>query len=419
MNVIKAARATKTRRTAKAPSPTEDVVAQQYQRWQYPEPIPDLGAWLVDNWQWFDPSHAHRLLWPDRPYRPDLDILVAGCGTNQAAVLAYTNPDARVTAVDVSEPSLEHHRYLKRKHDLDNLDVRMLPIEELPSLSKDFDLVMSTGVLHHLADPTAGMTALAQCLRPDGVLAVMLYATYGRFGVELLQGIFRELGLQQDLASLQMVKAAIATLPRNHPVRSYMTVAPDLNTDAGVVDTFLHGRDRSYTVPQCLELVSDSGLVFQDWLLRTTYYPTGTDEFHRAIDALPDPQMWAVMERINTSNACHFFTACHPQRPPSSYRIDFSSEQAPDYIPLMRYRCGLNGTQVFRPGFQMSLEPMQLAFLQRVDTLRTIREIAEHVAGSGIVADPNTAELIDYGRNLFRRLWRQDFITVDLSRTTS
>lgn len=94
-------------------NPLDDSVARQYERWIYPEPIEDLPGWLAHNWQWFDPSHAHRLFWPDRPYRPDLDILIAGCGTNQAAVFAYTNPGAKVVALDVSAASLAHHRSLK------------------------------------------------------------------------------------------------------------------------------------------------------------------------------------------------------------------------------------------------------------------------------------------------------------------
>ena len=72
--------------------PRADVVTHQYERWRYPHPIQDLDAWIPNNWEWFDPVHAHRVLWPDREYKPDLDILIAGCGTNQAAVFAYTNP---------------------------------------------------------------------------------------------------------------------------------------------------------------------------------------------------------------------------------------------------------------------------------------------------------------------------------------
>lgn len=44
--------------------PLADVVAQQYERWVYPEPIQDVPGWLERNWQWFDPSHSARVLWP-------------------------------------------------------------------------------------------------------------------------------------------------------------------------------------------------------------------------------------------------------------------------------------------------------------------------------------------------------------------
>jgi cyclopropane fatty-acyl-phospholipid synthase-like methyltransferase len=67
----------------------------------------------------------------DRELKPDLDILIAGCGTNQAAVFAYTNRTARIHAVDISQSSLNHQQYLKDKHGLQNLELHLLPIEEL------------------------------------------------------------------------------------------------------------------------------------------------------------------------------------------------------------------------------------------------------------------------------------------------
>ena len=87
-------------------------------------PIQDLEQWLASNWEWFDPSHAHRVLWPDREYKADLDILITGSDTNQAAVFAFMNPDAKVVAVDMSQPSLDHQQYLKDKHGLFNLELR-------------------------------------------------------------------------------------------------------------------------------------------------------------------------------------------------------------------------------------------------------------------------------------------------------
>jgi len=404
-------------------SPRVDIVAQQYQKWQYPEPIQNLEFWLRDNWQWYDPSHAHRILWPDRPYQPDMDILIAGCGTNQAAVFAYTNRSAKVVAVDVSQPSLDHTRFLKDKYSLKNLETHLLPIEDLPSLGKDFDLVVSTGVLHHMADPPVGMKALADCLRPGGVAALMLYARYGRTGVEIMQSIFRELDLHQDDESLRMVKYALTCLAPDHPLQSYLSIAPDLQFDAGLVDTFLHGRDRSYTVEGCIDLVESAGLVFGEWFLKTPYYPPmlidPDNEFFGAVNALPDRTLWAVMERIRTTNACHFFTASRPERPEASYRIDFASPAALDYIPLMRLRVGVRGQEIERPGWSLRLSPTHLAFAQLVDGDRSIRDIAGRVAGSGVLATTDLGELEAIGLELFEGLWRTDFIAVDLSRAAA
>ncbi len=399
--------------------PKADVVSRQYERWRYPEPIQDLEAWLRGSWQWFDPSHASRIFWPDREYKRDLDILIAGCGTNQAAVFAFTNPDAKVVGVDISQPSLDHQQYLKDKHGLWNLDLRLLPIEELPTLGMDFDLIVSTGVLHHMADPAAGMKALAACLRPDGAIGVMLYAKYGRLGVEIMESVFRDFGLRQDDASVRVVKETISLLPADHPARSYLKISNDSQYDAVLVDTFLHGRARSYSVDDCLDLVSSAGLEFQGWLLKAPYYHhdllTAAPEFYPVLSALPERKIWSVMERIHTLNACHFFLACRTDRPQESYAVDFSTKDSLDYVPLMRMRCGLSGSQLLRPDWRMTLNAAQLPFVQNVDGTRTIGEIAAIVAQGRGPGRGRIADFEKFGRKLFQALWRLDFLAMGLN----
>jgi SAM-dependent methyltransferase len=400
--------------------PRADVVSSQYERWRYPQPIQELEGWAGSNWEWFDPVHAHRILWPDREYKPDLDILIAGCGTNQAAIFAYTNPAARVVAVDISQPSLDHQQYLKDKHGLWNLELHRLPIEELPTLELDFDLIVSTGVLHHLSDPLVGMETLADRLRRNGALAVMLYAKYGRIGVEMLESVFRDMGLHQDDTSVQIVKETISVLSPDHPIHSYMKLARDLqSSDAALVDTFLHGRQRSYTVEECVDLVTSAGLVFQGWLLKAPYYPHDLFEppsgVYPALNGLPEAKLWSVMERVQTLNACHFFMACRPERPKESYTIDFSTVDSLDYVPLMRMRCGLSGAEIFRPDWSLSLNAAQLPFVQHVDGRRTIREIAERVAQSGESRRGGAVDIEKFSRKLFQSLWRLDFLAMALN----
>jgi SAM-dependent methyltransferase len=396
--------------------PLADIVASQYETWIYPEPIEDVPAWLQHHWQWFDPSHAHRLMWPDRDYRPGMDILVAGCGTNQAAIIAYTNPTATVVAIDVSDAALTHHRHLADVYDLRNLQLHRLPIEEVGSLERDFDLIMSTGVLHHMADPERGIRSLADCLRQEGVLAIMLYARYGRIGVELMQSVFRDLGMTQTSDDVAMVRDALAHLRADHPLNSYLPLAPDLQDDAGIVDTFLHGRERAYSIDECRDLVASAGLVFQDVFLKAPYYarPSTSSAFLTAVGRLPRERQWSIMERVNSANACHFFLACRSDRPRKNYEIDFVTGDPLTYIPFLRKGCRLDGDVIHRSDWSLPLEPTQRVLAESIDGHRTIAEIVTDLISRGTLARTDESEVRSLAQHTFRMLWQGDFVALGI-----
>ena len=151
------------------------------------------------------------------------------------------------------------------------------------------------------------------------------------------------MGLRQDDASVHIVEETISVLPAKHPLRTYFKTEGDweLLYDAAVVDTFLHGRDRSYDVDDCLDLVTSAGLEFQGWLINAPYYPhdlfrPGTGAYD-ALTELPERQLWLVMERLHMFAACHFLMACRPERPKEIYTIDFSAPACLDYVPMMRF----------------------------------------------------------------------------------
>ncbi|MBO0865222.1 MAG: SAM-dependent methyltransferase, partial [Mycobacterium sp.] len=129
---------------------------------------------------------------------------------------------------------------------------------------------------------------------------------------------------------------------------------------------------------------------------------------------LPEPKLWSVMERIHSLNGCHFFMACSPDRPKESYTIDFSTMESLDYVPLMRMRCGVAGSEVFRPDWRLNLNPAQLPFVRHIDGRRTIREIAAAVAQSGASPRASVADLEKFGRKLYQSLWRLDFLAIAL-----
>ena len=108
-----------------------DAVRQFYDLLPYPAPVSDLDGYRK-LWQDQDRSRwLFRLFWPSGMFCEDQDILVAGCGTSQAAKHAMREPKARVTAIDLSKTSIRHTRDLKEKYGLDNLEVHQLSVPQL------------------------------------------------------------------------------------------------------------------------------------------------------------------------------------------------------------------------------------------------------------------------------------------------
>lgn len=397
-------------------NPLSDCVADQYLTWPYPAPIWDIESWLRTNWEWYDPSHAHRLFWPSSDYKRDMNILIAGCGCNQAAIFAFNNPFAKIVAIDINPAAISHHEVLKQKYKLNNLDLHLLPIEQANDLKLKFDLIVSTGSLHHLSDPNRGITTLAECLRPDGVIAIMVYAKYGRIGVEIMQSVFRDLALRQDKASIAAVKDAISILPKLHPAAAYLGLANDLNSDAGWIDTYLSSRETSYSIDDCIRLVDQAGLVFHDLFFKSPYYPPiqTNNLFYSAVKKLPKHKQWSIIERINSINACHFFTAYHSSHRNKNYDIDFGSSKFLRFIPSFRYRCGIDENQIFRPGLKLNLDPLSLSVVQKMDGQKAIGDILIETSINDTLDIKLDGYSVEYVGELFQALWQSDFIEIKL-----
>src|SRR5580658_7400326 len=76
-----------------------DEVARQYEAFPYPAFDPQWDKYFAFG----DPSVFSPLLWPEGPPRKNLRILVAGCGTVEAARCAIRNPGCEVLGIDISE----------------------------------------------------------------------------------------------------------------------------------------------------------------------------------------------------------------------------------------------------------------------------------------------------------------------------
>jgi SAM-dependent methyltransferase len=318
------------------------AVAEQvrsfYDRHPYPPPVDDLESYRR---RWDDLRRRradHHLFWPARPYRDDPSILVAGCGTAQAAKHALRWPRARVIGIDVSATSVRFTEALKRKHDIANLEVRQLSLERAAELNVRFDQIVCTGVLHHLPDPPAGLTALRDALAPGGVLYLMVYAPYGRTGIYMVQDLCRRLGIRPVAEEIPALVAALGALPAEHPLAALLRRAPDFRNASALADALLHPQDRAYSVPQLFDFIRDAGLAFVRWFRQAPYNPRCgvLDRLPQRtrLMQLPAEEQYAAAELFRGTMLCHSLAVrrdddVHAPRP-----VSFAGEAWADYVPI-------------------------------------------------------------------------------------
>jgi SAM-dependent methyltransferase len=392
---------------APAPAP-DDVVARQYEAWAYPPPVDDMVEAIAGGyWEYADIPACGPVFWPDRRDVGDLDILVAGCGTNQAAYVALRNPTSRVLAIDISRASLAHTKYLAEKHGLRNLEVRLLDLNRVAALERDFDFVLSTGVLHHLEDPGCGLRALRDVLRPDGVMHLMLYGSTLRQGVYLLQQAFHLMGLGQTAQDVEIVRRALAILPARHSAHAYLNArnaAEELDDDAAIVDTFLHGRDRAYSPAQVFDLVEENGLAFLGWMDRLDFsvqaHCPGDDPLSTRIRALGEREQAAVIDLIAYSRGVHRFNVCHPAHFKTAPKIGFRGDAFLHYVPRLHWRLQITRpvepdparpVTLARDWHQVSLSRQEALLVDQCDGCRTIAQALGALEAESMADDDKVA----------------------------
>jgi SAM-dependent methyltransferase len=399
-----------------------DLIRDFYTSHPFPPPIENLDR-AREMWRDENIHRAeHHLLWPDKKYRADQDVLIAGCGTWQAAKYAIGHPRARVTAIDVSSTSLEHTERLKQNHNLTNLEIRQLEVENVEQLDQRFDLIICTGVLHHLIDPDAGLRALRSVLKPDGAMNLMVYAPYGRTGVYMMQEYCRMLGVgtsPQEVSELVMV---LRNLPEHHPLLATQGGSREFPHADALADAVLNPRDRSYSVSQLFDFVENNGLKLSRWYWQAAYLPQcgsiSQTPHANKLAALPERERYIGMELWRGLMANHSFIAHRSDGKNNGAKITFDDERYLQYVPI-RLPWTMLITERIPPGsagvlvnqihvfsdLYVIIDEQEKQMVDAIDGRRSISEIVESLP-----------EAAPRAREFFEKLWWYDQVVFDTSR---
>ena len=307
---------------------TDDAVRDQYETWPYPARDPkDEATRLIAG----SPSHLleidHYVFAGRRDPSAPFHALVAGGGTGDATVMLAQHladhaareggtSDWSVTYLDLSDASRTIAEARIAARGLSG-NVRFVQgeIEAVGEIAPGaFDYIDCCGVLHHLADPAAGLRALAGQLRPGGGMGLMVYGTLGRTGVYHLQDA---MGVMADEAPdgerLRLMKRLLKDLPRTNWLKRNPFVGDHFQGgDAGIFDLLLHRRDRSYRIGEVFELLAAAGLAPVATIEPARYDPAtylSDPALLKAARARPPAEQAALAELLSGAMTKHIVYA--------------------------------------------------------------------------------------------------------------
>ena len=398
-----------------------------YERYPYPPPVDSLEKYRRFGQDRQSRRVDYHLFWPLRPYREDLSILIAGCGTSQAAKHAMRWPAAQVTGIDFSATSVRCTEELRRKYNIDNLQVHELPVERASDLKMNFDQIICTGVLHHLADPDAGLSALRGVLKPDGAMHLMVYAPYGRAGIYMLQEFGRRIGIHANDKEIRDLIAVLTALPPGHPLANLLRETPDFRQEAALADALLNPQDRSYSVPQLFDFIERAGLAFGRWLKQAPYsaHCGVVAKIPQAsrLKELSMVEQYAAVELFRGTMVRHSLIAYRDDRPGGPQPVSFAGDTWLRYVPLRmpdticvqeRLPPGaagvlINQTHAYRD-LIMPIDSTEKRLFDAIDGNCSTADIVERTLPSS-----QTKSQLDMARTFFEKLWWYDQVVFDAS----
>jgi len=245
----------------------DQLLSKQYNKYPYPRPVKNIDIEIIKKGKIpiADPNFSWHLLWPELKYNNNnLNILVAGCGTHQAAIIARLNPQNFITGIDISNKSIIHEKNLKKLHNIKNLklindDFRSVKFNE------KFDYIISTGVIHHLKDPGTALNFFQKNLKEEGVVYLMVYGSKKRFALNETIKVLKKFKFNQNQESILKSRKMINNLNDNHPAKLFAFNSTDMQSKEGVVDLLLNYQEKHYDIDTLIKIIETEKLYIKNF----------------------------------------------------------------------------------------------------------------------------------------------------------
>jgi len=179
----------------------------------------------------------------DRAIPGDARIAEIGCGTGQMS-LFLASADRLIVAADLSRASLRLGAAAARRFGLTGVQFVETDLHQSALRPDAFDVVYTSGVLHHTPDPRAAFAAVARLARPGGIVIAGVYNAVARVPVRLRRTVARAVGFRM------VPFDPVLRERRGEPARR----------DAWLRDQYRHPEEHSHSVAEVRRWFAGNGV---------------------------------------------------------------------------------------------------------------------------------------------------------------
>ena len=223
-------------------------------------------------------------------------ILIAGCGTGQHSIeTASRFSNCHVNAVDLSLASLAYAQRKSNELRFINIDYLQADILHLHQMDKEFDIIESVGVLHHMDEPMAGWRVLVDLLKPGGLMKLGLYSELARSQIVKARRAIASYEIGTSANEIRNFREFLRESETNNVKQ--LSSFSDFFSLSEFRDLIFHVQEHRFTLPQIKNCLDELGLKFCGFEKKDVI--SNFRELHGNEADIYDLQLWHQFEEKN------------------------------------------------------------------------------------------------------------------------
>ena len=240
---------------------------------------------------------------PLSPFRRLVDdrnpeILIAGCGTGQHSIgTSQLIKGARILAVDLSMASLAYAKRKTAELDIEFIEYAQADLLKLASLGRTFDVIESSGVLHHLENPFDGWEVLLSLLRPYGLMRLGFYSEIARRDIVRVRNLISSAGIGSSSQDIRDYRKDLLGLKKSENY-GFATGNSDFFSTSECRDLLFHVQEHRMSLLTLDKYIKDNELTFLGFEIDSSVIQAYKKRFSNDKSAT-NLEQWHIYEEEN------------------------------------------------------------------------------------------------------------------------